>query len=116
MSLHYFQTASFVLFRFAIVLPGRFSLRPPGAPGADVIGKTRRVRPSYRENAANDHGPWCADGGGDQAEGEASHRSQAAIDQAEERHDSAAIGLIGVKLEQHRGGREKRGLKSSCDK
>ena len=39
------------------------------------------VRNQYdRENAANDHGPWRADGGGDQTEGETSHRSQAAID------------------------------------
>ena len=41
-------------------------------------------------------------GRGDQAEGKTTHRPEPAIDQAEERHDAASIGFIGVNLQQLR--------------
>ena len=50
-------------------------------------------------------------GRGDQAEGATSHRSETAIDQAEERHDAASIGFIGVNLQQ----RCDRGKESSLE-
>ena len=39
-------------------------------------------------------------GRGDQAEGKTTHRHEPTIDQAEERHDAASIGFIGVNLQQ----------------
>ena len=55
---------------------------------------------------------WCH-GRGDQAEGKT---PKPAIDQAEERHDAASIGFIGVNLQQRCDRGKKSGLKSAGDK
>ena len=66
-----------------------------------------------REYAASGDRPRRSYCRGDKTERKAAHRTEAAIDQAEKRHDSAAIGLIGVNLQQRRHAGKKSRLKAA---
>ena len=65
--------------------------------------------------AANRHRPRRADPGGDQAEGEAAHGAESAIDQTEHRHDAAAVMLAGVELQKRGDRRQECRLEAAGD-
>ena len=69
-----------------------------------------------REKAATGDRPRGADGGGSEAEGKAAHRTEPAVDQTEQRHDPAAIGFVGVQLQQGCGEGQESRLKRAGDK